>query len=444
MEASSKREELISKVQSGTLTPEQADLEAERQGIAPLIFNPDPNDFDPMRQAHWSMPMAVAWIAYRTPEAVREWWDPYRTECRDWHFRETRARVPGHSGYFIKQREKASLAMLKLSETVDVCLNEDASAVMTVTAAVNGLRVELEIGHLSATGIDAATGEYARISAYLWKDLEFVEIDARDVARSRPEIGRRQIRFEHVTVPRDAITQIWRPLPEQPEPVMPPLIAPEGSGYMPFFCAVQWVATEGGAIEIDPKDVRIWERSYRTVLDKVASGQVRISGVRDGLRQPIDGIIFADCMIDYPYQNTTLEMSLSEEFILLSHDYVDEKTWRSGFDDRIENRWGKLWIRLMVDKVDVAREWSYGTEDNELDVALLPTGAPGRPTVMHLVKAEFERRRDAGRLEASLTAQAEELVEWLRTKHPRARALKPKTIANNLRAAFRAAANARN
>lgn len=67
------------------------------------------------------------------------------------------------------------------------------------------------------------------------------------------------------------------------------------------------------------------------------------------------------------------------------------------------------------------------------------TGAPGRPSSMHYIRAEFERRAKAGTLEKSLQMEAELLVAWLRSTHPGTPALTAKTVCNTIRAAYRAA-----
>jgi hypothetical protein len=54
------RDELIDKVQHGKLTPAQAEAEALRLGLGPFAKCPDPDRFDPMAEAWWSLPMAVA------------------------------------------------------------------------------------------------------------------------------------------------------------------------------------------------------------------------------------------------------------------------------------------------------------------------------------------------------------------------------------------------
>lgn len=61
------------------------------------------------------------------------------------------------------------------------------------------------------------------------------------------------------------------------------------------------------------------------------------------------------------------------------------------------------------------------------------TGAAGRPTSMHLIKAEMHRRADHGELQPTLKAEFESLVEWLSKKHPQAHPATSKTIRNNLR-----------
>lgn len=68
------------------------------------------------------------------------------------------------------------------------------------------------------------------------------------------------------------------------------------------------------------------------------------------------------------------------------------------------------------------------------------TGAPGRPSSMHKVIEEFERRAEAGRLEPSLNRQAQALAAWLRAVHADMPPATAKTIANRLREAYRAAA----
>jgi hypothetical protein len=66
---------------------------------------------------------------------------------------------------------------------------------------------------------------------------------------------------------------------------------------------------------------------------------------------------------------------------------------------------------------------------------LYRTGAPGRPTSMHLVKREFQQRVAVADW-PTLRAAATELFLWLREKHPTAPALERKSIENQIRRDF--------
>ena len=71
------------------------------------------------------------------------------------------------------------------------------------------------------------------------------------------------------------------------------------------------------------------------------------------------------------------------------------------------------------------------------------TGAPGRPSHMHLVEAEFRRRRDAGCIETSLNREAAALAAWFKVAYPDKQPVTAKTVANRLREQFREAASMR-
>ncbi|MBM4073222.1 MAG: hypothetical protein FJ271_30515 [Planctomycetes bacterium] len=71
---------------------------------------------------------------------------------------------------------------------------------------------------------------------------------------------------------------------------------------------------------------------------------------------------------------------------------------------------------------------------------LAPTGDAGKPEKgATLYTAEFERRRAAGQLEPSLPREAAALLAWFKTNYPERQAPTAKTIANRLRAPYRAA-----
>jgi hypothetical protein len=63
---------LISKVQHGELTPQQAEAEAAANSLPPFEKTPDLTDYDPLTESRWTLVMAVAWIAWRDIRRVQE------------------------------------------------------------------------------------------------------------------------------------------------------------------------------------------------------------------------------------------------------------------------------------------------------------------------------------------------------------------------------------
>ena len=62
----------------------------------------------------------------------------------------------------------------------------------------------------------------------------------------RDEVGRQGIQADYVQpwVPAKAVKHLW---PARREPAkLPPLMTPDGDGFMPLYCAAQWIATRGG------------------------------------------------------------------------------------------------------------------------------------------------------------------------------------------------------
>jgi hypothetical protein len=224
------------------------------------------------------------------------------------------------------------------------------------------------------------------------------------------------------TKPRKKSARANAKFQQLPEPVKP-----DGAGYMPLYCAVQWIVTHGGTRQINPFDEALWREAYKALLNRIASEDVKVLGVRDGATETVSGIHFASCSVAYPFSDVRLDLILSKELCLISRPYLDDEHWRRGFDDSLEDRRGARWRRLMVLKADVARYWPFAAA---LDYR---TGAPGRPSAMHLVEEEYRARWRRGEAETGIGAEAAALADWLRTEHPHAPPLKPKAIANKLR-----------
>jgi hypothetical protein len=205
---------------------------------------------------------------------------------------------------------------------------------------------------------------------------------------------------------------------------LPELIKPDGPGYIPLYCAAQWIATRGGTLQINPLEERVWREAFKDLLNRIASEDVKVVGVREGAAEQISGIHFASCSVDYPFSDPSLELMLSEELCLVSYPYIDDEHWRDG--DSLQDRSGARWRRLMVLKADVARCWPF--------VAALEhrTGAPGRPSAMHLVEGEYCARWTRGEAHSRIGAEAGYLAQWLANAHPTMPRVTAKTIRNRL------------
>lgn len=72
------------------------------------------------------------------------------------------------------------------------------------------------------------------------------------------------------------------------------------------------------------------------------------------------------------------------------------------------------------------------------DIATVkPALPPGRPTFMHIIDVEFQRRKNSGLTEELISTESEHLEIWFKKHHPDKKSVKAKTIANHLRKDFR-------
>ncbi len=286
-----------------------------------------------------------------------------------------------------------------------------------------------------ATGTSTDTGQRTLIPDHAWRDLQYIEDRGRDALRVREGSGVWTDRgYNDVALRRQNIMTIWQPH-RLVRYELPALVKPEGPGYMPLYFAGQWIATCGGTVEIDPGDLSVWQNAFAQLLARIASEQVAVTGVREGEREKLAGHLFANIPVDYPFSDTPFSLLVSEELFLSSCVYIDEEHWQKGWNDVLETRHGCKWSKLMVLKSDVARCWPFtaGQDITRDRLQIHYTGAPGRPSSMHLVEAEYRARCDRGEAEAGIGAEAKALAEWFQSKHPHLPRLKPKSIANKLR-----------
>lgn len=378
--------------------------------------------------------MAVAWVAYRELDQVREWFAPFRENCWEWRWQRWRVGLDGpvHEGWHLEQRGRPTLSLLALAGALHRVDEHDPS-VMYVRDAKEALWVALREGLFAASGIDLETDRRTDIPALDWHELVAVEGrgEVDEVRRGSMGSG-----YRDILVPSAALRGLWRPVSRKPL-TLPQSVPPVGEGYMPLYCAAQWIATKGAAFQFDPEEESVWRSAYDELLSAIASEKVRVVGTRNGQREVVPGFHFADCSVDYPFGSAELNVLAGEDLYLRSYPYLDEEHWRKGFDDALINRREDRWTRLMVEKGDVRTRWPFPLPETDTE-ASLRTGMPGRPgKSKHLIEDEFRRRATAGELADTLAQEASALVEWLRLKHPNRPRPTVLTIENYIRTEYR-------
>ena len=209
------RSDLIQQVQSGAMTPEDAEAEAERLGIAPLLMQPDPAQFDPMNEVVWTLPMVAAWRAFRDVDAVRAWSPAYRSQLREWQprFCTVTERIIGRD--LVKAQSATLLNMATAYE-----LDDNGIPPVSITAVMQCVKAAGMNGGLRATGISTRTGKRRVITRDEWQDLEYKQIgfetNARDVLRMKTDGKWLEHGFDAVTFSRgDVLSGLPAPGAEQ-------------------------------------------------------------------------------------------------------------------------------------------------------------------------------------------------------------------------------------
>jgi hypothetical protein len=432
------RDEIAEAVLYGRMTPNEAEAKLKELGLPPLAPQPNPADFYPMNEVWWSLPMTVAWIAWRTSADVRDAWDTFRREGSFWEHKRWRLGLDGpiHEGWHLQPRAPASLSNLALKEISRRREGALPEGAITVEEAKDRLWKALASGALEAIGKPNAVEPSVPIPELQWRDLAAVEENRRDVVRYRERHGFSRRGYEDVAFRGRDVMAIWQVHRTwERNTALPPLMPPHGPGYMPLFCAVHWIATRGGARSFEPSYATIWEAAYAELLAPISSNQIVVTGVRNGVREKLEGHLFASIPIDYPFGDTSIDLIFKDDLHLQSYVYDGDEQWRKGYDDCL--RRGRLvqWSQLMVLKSEIAQWWPF----NEADSPQTHSGGAGRPSAMHLVEAEYRRRRERGELTEGIGEVSRILAQWAREAHPGLRTPGAGAIENALRERHRAA-----
>lgn len=398
------RDELIRRVEDGVIEPDDAEKRAAEAGLPPFETTPLSEHFDPMTLSSWTLPMALAWIIWRTPAMVRELWDDYLQECRQWR------RIPGR-GFRLQPHDKASVSSVQIDEHLQDELDppDRPPRRKDFDVARAELWRLLTAGAVSATAVDAVTGKHCSIEPAAWQDGKF--LSSRDTL-SVGGLGDPH-RYEEFRVPAQAITNIWLPRCD-PAMELPEVVVPEGGGHMPLFSVAHWIASRGG-VERDAPEFGVWRATYQELLDHIVAGEVEVIGTRtaDGVSEVIGSVVFSDCAVSQPFDDQDDTLLFGTALVLVSTP--NTLVGMTGPGDALRNRHGPRWTQLRVSKSDVAAAWPFTR-----DAASYRSGTPGRPSAKDLVLAEYRDQCQRGEMGKNQRSDAKKLAAWLLAEHPNA------------------------
>ena len=437
------RDTLLDLVRRGQFPPDEAEREAIKRGIGPLATKPDPLDFDPDEMPWWSLPMALAWIAWRNSTSVREHCPEYGESCLHWM--PGTWNIPTNGGTQFERIEGYELRPLGQSTACRLPVVEayltstktlPSTTRMTVSQAEKQLFAALAAGRIKAIAKDAA-GNVVDIPQREWPYLQLFEENERDVLKrgvlDPPAFS--EIKFE-----RSVLKEVWVEFLVEPY-MIEPMMRPSPAGYVPLCSALHWIMTEAGRKVQHLEDSQPWAAAVERLMPLISTGEVQIIGrpSSGGPPRAIEGHTFAGISVSQPMHDTLALIAGDNPWISCT-PYVDEEHWGDVFNDQlyVSKVGPAAWTHLQLRKSDVLREIVFADAVLEEDAdTVYETGAPGRPSSMHLIQQEFSARHERGQSATSITQEADELAKWLRKVHPKAAAVTAKTIKNRLSAEFR-------
>jgi hypothetical protein len=136
---------------------------------------------------------------------------------------------------------------------------------------------------------------------------------------------------------------------------------------LPLFGAIYWVATEGGEKDFNVRDQAVWDAAILAVLEKVRSGELRVTGRRfeGDFPELVPHFVFRGIQIEHPYLSDTS----SHEAALRR-----EPTLRLGEldgDQLVSGSWQIVWQDLCLGGREVAEFWPFKAGRRVRDLDLL-------------------------------------------------------------------------
>jgi hypothetical protein len=147
---------------------------------------------------------------------------------------------------------------------------------------------------------------------------------------------------------------------------------PNGTGHVPLFCVVEWIATRGGTHEVSDENSEQWAAASHDLLLAAVEGRVEVFGVKVppgvrstadldiAARMKIDPFEFADCVpVANPHEPRDFDVEAGKADLLLRvTPYEADGGWQEdGMSDELVDRKGYVrWTKLTLQRADVGKK----------------------------------------------------------------------------------------
>lgn len=250
------RDNLIMQAECGEITATQAEAAAAAHSLKPFAREPELPQFDPKLQSHWSIVMAVAWIAWRDFKLVREQDPGFCSETTDWHYRKwyDREHKAERRGYVLEVRSPPTVGHLaRIDGTARIHGNVPSTAVMMVREAQAELWRALSADRLRATRLNHE-GAVVEILPREWAYLRLYEEGGPDVRRDVLRLIN-GIEFTAVKLQQTDLLKLWPAASTEPS-ALPATVIDKGGRPAEY----DWSAMKEFTLEI----IKTHGRPHRT------------------------------------------------------------------------------------------------------------------------------------------------------------------------------------
>jgi hypothetical protein len=391
----------------------------------------------------WFTPLeAVAWITSRSFEVVG-----YAAPDRQNHTYCLAGKLPTEARNRTEIVVPTRMSLLWLDINA-ACLPGG----MSTENAISRLVAALRNGKVRSRGTWENTGERRIVDSDFWAGLTFNAPERQEwrlvpCSATNPVRPLENLHWRDVRVSRDDVLNIWRPCVQESEIVIPPdSSAGQDVVFLGLDTAVTRIMTRlecglGNAEAILLKAFRSGDLPSRWCGNGVgwatandppipahewSQGRFSVERYRENERtgQRRSGeVVFGP-----RHHSLSVVAMRADDF----RYWLDKTAPVAPASVRVRSAASSVEVGLGPTPTSIQANRTRGTE-------IVRSGFAGRPTSMHLVKQELERRRQARETQSTQAKEAAHLSEWLSKEHPGMPPATAKAISNGLRDELRAA-----